>query len=62
MTRKIPDILNRSCETCEKDDLCRNSFGGHKTDYEGLPEHAWNCWRPKGTILVWQEKEDDWRA
>lgn len=54
MSEPIPDVKDRKCDTCERHPGCHKSLDD---DYEGLPNHAWNCWRPKGTILVWQEKE-----
>lgn len=52
----IRDFSKRRCDSCNasRTDLpCSASLSELGA---GLPNHAWNCWHPKGTILVVYEK------
>jgi hypothetical protein len=51
----FPDVSMRSCKTCGR---YRGQTSGECDDLmdEELPGGAWNCWRPKGVILIWSER------
>ena len=43
-----------SCLTCDREKDKPNDCDNLKDS--GLKNFTWNCWRPKGIILIWDEK------
>jgi hypothetical protein len=53
---RIRDISKRSCDSCNDGNHDLKCSDTLDDPGNGLPDHAWNCWHPKGTILVIYER------